>query len=103
MARTILSFLLVSVALFGYSQTGTYYMTHYNPAEQNQTNANYAMQQDERGVMHVANRQGVLHYDGNDWWLTPIPFSVYCLTEHDQKIFLGGREGFPWGPRYSIV
>ena len=89
---------LVILLLFsfrmGFSQTGTYFMTHYNPAEHNFDNSNYEYYQDNRGVVHIANRQGVLHYDGNSWWLTPIPFSVYCLAEYDGKIYVGGREGF---------
>ncbi len=85
---------LLMISLCAYSQSGSYFMTHYNPAEENFDNANYAMHQDDRGVMHIANRQGVLHYDGNGWWLTPIPFSVYCIDEAEGKIFIGGREGF---------
>lgn len=69
-------------------------MSHYNPAEENFDNVNFDLHQDDRGVMHIANRQGVLHYDGNGWWLTPIPYSVYCLDEALDKIYVGGREGF---------
>jgi len=75
------------------AQTGTYFITHYNPAEYNFDNTNYALWQDERGVMHIANRQGVLHYDGNSWWLTATPYSIFCLAEAGENMYVGGREG----------
>ena len=77
-----------------FAQSGTYFVTHYNPAELNFDNSNYALWQDGRGVMHIANRQGVLHYDGNSWWLTSTPYSIFCLTEADGGLYVGGREGF---------
>lgn len=87
----IVSLMVGSPQLFG--QTGTYFITHYNPAEFNFDNSNYALWQDDRGVMHIANRQGVLHYDGNSWWLTSTPYSIFCLAEAGGNLYVGGREG----------
>jgi hypothetical protein len=88
---------VLSVALAIHTQTmgqsGTYFINNYNPAEYNFDNSNYELLQDKRGVMHMANRQGVLHYDGNSWWLTATPFSVFCLAESNGKMYVGGREG----------
>ena len=91
-------FLLASIVFAGqiqlFAQTGAYFITHYNPAEYNFDNSNYALWQDSRGVMHIANRQGVLHYDGNSWWLTSTPYSIFCMAEADGSLYVGGREGF---------
>jgi len=76
-----------------FAQTGTYFITHYNPAEFNFDNSNYELWQDDRGVMHIANRQGVLHYDGNGWWLTSTPYSIFCLAATEGRMYVGGREG----------
>ncbi|GEM_PF-2768388 len=76
------------------AQTGAYFITHYNPGEYNFDNTNYAFLQDSLGVMHIANRQGVLNFDGNNWWLTPVPYSAFCLAMADGNLYVGGREGF---------
>ena len=76
------------------AQSGSYFIANYNPGEQNFDNTNYAVVQDERGVMHFANKQGVLHFDGNSWWLSPTPYSIFCLAETNDKIYVGGRQGF---------
>jgi hypothetical protein len=89
----VVSFILSGMSLV-FAQSGTYFMTHYNPAEHNFDNSNYSILQDDRGVMHIANRQGVLHYDGNAWWLTPTPYSIFCLAKGNGQMYVGGREGF---------
>lgn len=90
----LLLFFLLACAIISHAQTGSYFITHYNPGEHNFDNTNYAVLQDERGIMHFANRQGVLQYDGNSWWLTPTPYSIFCLAESKDKLYVGGREGF---------
>jgi len=94
LSRLLLIFFLLACAIISQAQTGSYFITHYNPAEHNFDNTNYALLQDERGIMHFANRQGVLQYDGNSWWLTPTPYSIFCLAESKDKLYVGGREGF---------
>ena len=90
-------FVIVSLVLAGQTQllaqTGTYFITHYNPAEFNFDNSNYALWQDSKGVMHIANRQGIMHYDGNSWWLTATPYTIFCMAESDGNMYVGGREG----------
>jgi hypothetical protein len=90
----ILLVAMLFTSLVAFCQTGSYFMTHYNPAEENFDNTNFSIAQDGKGVMHIANRQGILHYDGNGWWLTSVPFSVYSLADYGAKTFVGGREGF---------
>ena len=90
----LLSIIYLFIVVSAFAQSGSYFMTQYNPAEHNFDNFNYQLYQDSRGVMHIANRRGVLHYDGNDWWLTPVPYSVYCLAGVGDSMYVGGREGF---------
>lgn len=93
--RTLfVSFAVLAFATLSFSQSGSYFIANYDPGEQNFDNTNYAVLQDERGVMHFANRQGVLHFDGNSWWLSPTPYSIFCLADSDDRIYVGGREGF---------
>lgn len=93
--------ILASTALLN-AQSGSYFIANYNPGEQNFDNTNYAVLQDGRGVMHFANRQGVLHFDGNSWWLSSTPYSIFCLAEANDKIFVGGREGFGMIPKSGL-
>lgn len=91
--RFIIIASLIADAAQIFAQTGTYFINHYNPAEYNFDNSNYELWQDDLGVMHIANRQGVLHYDGNGWWLTSTPYSIFCLAQADGGMYVGGREG----------
>ena len=90
----VVLFAILAFGSLSFAQSGSYFIADYNPAEQNFDNTNYAVLQDERGVMHFANRQGVLHFDGNSWWLSPTPYSIFCLADANDKVYVGGREGF---------
>jgi hypothetical protein len=91
----IVFFYSLIVSISAMAQSGHYFLTHYNPAEFNFDNYNYDIVQDELGVVHIANRQGLLNYDGSSWWLTKTPFSLFSLAVDDQgTIYTGGRAGF---------
>ena len=95
MRSGIVSLYLLIVSISATAQTGHYFLTHYNPAEYNFDNYNYDIIQDELGVVHIANRQGLLNYDGSSWWLTKAPFSLFSLAVDEQgTIYTGGRAGF---------
>ena len=80
----IVSYAILAFASLSFAQSGSYFIANYNPGEQNFDNTNYAVLQDEMGVMHFANRQGVLHFDGNSWWLSPTPYSIFCLADANE-------------------
>lgn len=65
---------------------------NYHPKEYLADVQNWAVIQDERGVMYIGNGEGVLEYDGVNWRLIKIPNDVVrCLAiDEDGKIFLGG-------------
>ena len=86
---------LFFITVNAFSQEGNYYLSHFNPAEYNFDNYNYDILQDQQGVVHIANRQGLLNYDGKSWWLTKTPFSLFSLAiDEEGIIYTGGREGF---------
>ena len=77
------------------AQEGNYYLTHFNPAEQNFDNYNYDLTQDNLGIVHVANRQGLMSFDGETWSLTRTPFALFTVVIDDaQNLYAGGRNGF---------
>jgi hypothetical protein len=61
------------------AQTGDYYLKHFTVNLPNIDNDNYAITQDGQGRMHVANRQGVLRFDGTFWSITRTPGTVLSV------------------------
>ena len=61
------------------AQTGDYYLKHFNVNLPNIDNENYAITQDDQGRMHIANRQGVLRFDGTFWSITSTPGTVLSI------------------------
>ncbi len=90
---TSLLWTLMSIAGVAPAQPGLFYTNHYNPSLYGYDNDNFALLQDDRHMLHLANRQGVLHYDGYSWWLTPTPYAIYSLSWYDGSMFAGGRHG----------
>jgi len=95
-----LLFLSISV---GFSQSGNFYLSHYQPTIDNVDNQTYAITQDTLGIMYAANRKGVLKFNGSHWELINTPFSVYSLDIQKNKnvLFIGGKNDFGYILRQS--
>ena len=70
---------------------------NYSVLDYNAGNENWAVAQDERGVMYFGNNSGLLRYDGSRWKLFPLPTSgivraVYVAS--DRRIYVGSFEEF---------
>lgn len=91
----IIGFLLCFLSVT-FSQTGNFYLSHYQPTIDNVDNQTYAIKQDTLGVMYAANRKGVLKFNGTNWELISTPFSVYSLDlqKVKNKLFIGGKNDF---------
>lgn len=88
--------LLLGIVSSSFSQSGNFYLTHYQPNIDNIDNHSYAIAQDTLGVMYAANRKGVLKFNGTSWEIISTPFSVYSLDlEHNNnQFFIGGKNDF---------
>ena len=65
---------------------------NYSPREYAATDQNWAIVQDDRGVLYVGN-VGVLEYDGTSWLKTPLPNknTVRSLAiGADKRVYVGG-------------
>ncbi len=76
--------LVILTAFFFYihssvAQTGDYYLKHFTVNLPNIDNDNYCITQDGQGRMHIANRQGVLRFDGTFWSITSTPGTVLSV------------------------
>jgi signal transduction histidine kinase/ligand-binding sensor domain-containing protein len=88
---TIASILQILVA----SEMGRPYINNYLPDEYGAAPQNWAITQDQRGVMYFGNTSGVLEYDGSKWRTIPLPNNhvVRSLASDDAgTIWVGGRD-----------
>ncbi len=78
------------------NQYGIPLITNYTPEEYGASEQNWAIVQDQRGVMYFGNNDGVLEYDGKNWRLIEIPNNtiVRSLAYHDNIIYVGAQDEF---------
>lgn len=88
-------FLLLSITLLK-AQTGTYFLSHYAPADEKLDYTCFDMVQDERGVMYFATRTGIMQFDGLNWDVVEGGNgAVYALEVSSRgDIFWAGTNGF---------
>ena len=67
-------------------------ITNYLPKDYYANVQNWAVIQDNRGMMYFGNVSGVLEYDGINWTLIPVPNNIIrCLAiDEDGRIYVGG-------------
>lgn len=93
------SILFLSAVLPVFGQTasesmkGTPFIQNFSTADYKAGAINYAVEQDARGIIYVANNRGLLEYDGSTWRLYTLPSQspVYDLAiDSVGRIFVGG-------------
>jgi signal transduction histidine kinase/class 3 adenylate cyclase/CheY-like chemotaxis protein len=78
-------------------EAGTPLVRNYSPKEYGASAQNWAIVQDERGVMYFGNGSGVLEYDGVSWRLITLPNKASVLSlaiDGDGRIYVGGYTDF---------
>ncbi|MFZ1678094.1 MAG: two-component regulator propeller domain-containing protein [Saprospiraceae bacterium] len=59
---------------------------------------NWAIDQDENGIMYFGNNDGLLEYDGTNWRLTPLPNKTIVrsinVNSETGRIYVGGQGTF---------
>lgn len=94
MSRWSFILLVIGATLWGTSPLqaddhikGKYLVSNYTARQYNAGTQNWDLVQDSKGIIYVANRNGVLIYDGYDWLLTPnsleTPLRSIAITEDD--------------------
>ena len=63
-----LFFLILLIIKNGYSQKGDHFNINYLPRDYNSGANNFAITQNEKGLIFVANDNGILIYDGSQKW-----------------------------------
>ena len=71
-------------------QTGDFILTHHSPKHSEIDNINFEIKADNNGIICIANRFGVLKYDGNDWDFYKTSSSALSLAiSEDNTVYVG--------------
>jgi serine phosphatase RsbU (regulator of sigma subunit) len=76
---------------------GTPFIRNYSPRTYSASEPNWAIAQDNRGVMYFGNSQCILEYDGQSWQKIPVSGQTYILSlasGADGTIYAGGIDDF---------
>lgn len=77
------------------AQDGDFFLTHYAPGEGAADNINFDIVQDQRGIICIANRSGILTFDGKNWDFAKTPSAIFSLAiDKNNVLYAGGRNGF---------
>ncbi|GAA4312761.1 triple tyrosine motif-containing protein [Mucilaginibacter gynuensis] len=74
-------------------QLGAPKIIHYDRSDYNAYNQNWAIAQDEQGIMYFANSKGLLLYNGNQWQISELPLGQVVRTvaiDPEGRIYTGG-------------
>ncbi len=88
-------FLFTSTLRSGYAQElGRYPIHNFNHRDYSGHSQNWAIVQDPRGLIYVANNKGVIEYDGSDWRHISINGALSrCLDiDSEGRIWVGGQD-----------
>jgi serine phosphatase RsbU (regulator of sigma subunit) len=84
--------LLLSGSLATIAQEGNPFQTNFIPEDES-LNENYSICQDNEGVMIVANRKGIISFDGSDWKIIKTPELPLVVAKNPANniIYVGCR------------
>lgn len=78
--RQIFTAIFSFVIVFAYAQKGDFLLTHHFPRHSNIDNSNFEITSDNFGRLCIANRSGVLKYDGEAWDFYKTPSAALSIT-----------------------
>ncbi len=95
MFRVILSYCLLSFpfpAAFCQTLLGVPEIINFSKEEYASGNQNWKIRQNKDGLIYVANNDGLLCYDGNQWTLYPLPGKkqLRSIELNNGRIYIGG-------------
>ncbi len=63
-----------------FAQNGDYFMTHHSHKSELIDHTNFDLIQDNFGIINIANRAGLVRFDGHSWEHTTTPTSIFSLA-----------------------
>jgi serine phosphatase RsbU (regulator of sigma subunit) len=91
--KLLFIFFLFSLVCYSQQPEGSPFIKNYLPSEYSAATDNWAVAQDERGIVYYGNASGVLEYDGLKW--KQIPLSNFSIVRSisiadDGIVYVGG-------------
>ena len=81
-----------------YAFLGSPAITNFSKSDYQAGTQNWAIGQDERGIMYFANNKGILEFDGTQWRILELPNSSSIVRSFsftkDGRIYVGGQGEF---------
>ncbi len=88
--RTVLLFTLLSFAQWAMSQEGDFFLTNYAPLLPNVEHLYFDIEFSDKEELVIANKAGVIKFDGLDWDFYPTPSSVLSIDISESgEIYVG--------------
>jgi hypothetical protein len=88
--RSISILLMLFLGFVSKAQYGDFILSHHAPRHSEIDNINFHLESDKNGVICIANRLGVLKYDGIDWEYYPTRSSAISLAiSENNTVFIG--------------
>ncbi|WP_456458625.1 triple tyrosine motif-containing protein [Reichenbachiella sp.] len=73
-----------------FAQEGDLFLTHHHHNIPGLDDVNYQIKSDSKGQLYIANRSGVIQYDGKSWSHIPTPSAAVSLDLNDQdQLYVG--------------
>ena len=90
----VLCMMVLASSLRG--QDGYFFINHFSPSQNGFDNVNFDLVQDDDGVIYVANRNGLVSFDGKNWDFVKTKSTIFSLAidKENHRIFTTGRDGF---------
>lgn len=93
--KTCILFLGIVASMQTIAQTGDFILTHHSPKHSEIDNINFEIKADQNGLICIANRFGVLKYDGLEWDFYRTSSSALSLAiSEDNIVYVGCLGGF---------
>ena len=96
MKSRLFTYLLGLYFLIGgyvHGQQGDFFLKHFHPGDDFFDAVNFKITQHDNGIIYVANRQGILQFDGLTWELIRTPGAVFDLIAEEQSFYVSGSFG----------
>lgn len=90
-------FLILPFGLFSQNTIGLPEIINYSKQIYGGGLQNWDFEQDNNGILYVANNEGLLSFDGKNWNLFPLPNKTIVRSVEigwDQRIYVGGQDEF---------
>ena len=89
--RYILLTFFLGLQLHLHAQKGDYLLTHYSPDIAGLDNVNFDIAVDNNGMLSLANRSGLIQFDGHNWDYIATPIAMLSVDiDQDNVVYAGG-------------